>query len=208
MQDLDVSNRRFKLGGISIGFSQAGVPTGLAAGVNLRVRGAVAPPAAELLKASSVELWYPVSLRSGTRRQLGGTVTDFSQIGSFRVLGVPVDASTAQVSGGPSAAIGNGVELDVAGTVVNSVLVASKIRIKKTPGGTNAATFTAIGTVSAFKDDDPSDFKVKGQRVDASGPGVQFINGTVDKLDNGSKVSIVGERIVNDVLIATQVTFD
>lgn len=73
------------------------------------------------------------------RRQLGGVVTDFTGPGSFRVLGTPVDASSAQVSGGALAAIGNGVELDVAGTVANGVLVATKIKIKKTPGGASTA---------------------------------------------------------------------
>jgi hypothetical protein len=133
-------------------------------------------------------------------------VTDFSGSSSFRVLGTPVDASAAQVSGGPTAAIGNGVELDVAGTVANGVLVATKIKIRKTPGGASTASFTAMGTIGSFTS--AADFKVKGQRVDASGSGVQFVNGAAANLGNGTKVSITGERIVNDVLIAARVSFD
>lgn len=193
------------LGSLAIAFKPNDLPAGLAAGVNVRVR-ANALPAAGILEASSVELWYPVSLREGTRRQLGGVVTDFTGAGSFRVLGTPVDASSAQVSGGPLAAIGNGVELDVAGTVANGVLVATKIKIKKTPGGSSTASFTAMGTIGAFKSS--ADFKVKGQRIDASGAGVRFINGSAASLGNGTKVTIVGDRIVSDVLIATGVTFD
>jgi hypothetical protein len=203
VQNLDLANRRFLLGGLTIDFSQTTLPPAAVGGVNVRVR-ASAAPSAGLLQASAVELWYPVSLRDGTRRQLGGVVTDFSAITSFRILGTPVNASSAQVSGGPAAAIGNGVELDVAGTVSNGVLVATKIRIKKTPGGANTASFTAKGTVGAFKS--VAEFKVKGQAVDASG--AQFVNGTAAGLGNGTKVSIAGARIVNDVLIATQVTFD
>ena len=205
VQNLDSGNRRFVLGGLTVEFQPNAVPAALAAGVNVRVR-ANAQPTAGVLRAASVELWYPVSLRDGTRRQLGGVVTDFSTPRSFRVLGTPVDAASAQVSGGPLAAIANGVELDVAGTVAGGVLVATKIKIKKTPGGASAASFTAMGTIGSFKS--AAEFKVKGQQVDASGAGVQFVNGTVANLGNGTKVSISGERIVNDVLIATRVSFD
>jgi len=205
VQNLEVANRKFLLGGVTIDFSQTSSSTAFSAGVNVRVRAGTSPVSG-VLQASSVELWYPVSLRDGTRRQLGGVVTDFAGTSNFRILGTPVDASTAQVSGGPAAAIANGVELDVAGTVNNGLLVATKIKIKKTPGGANSASFTAKGTVGAFKS--LAEFKVKGQAVDASGPNVQFLNGTATGLGNGSKVTIVGARIVNDVLIATQVTFD
>jgi hypothetical protein len=205
VQSFDAGNRRFNLGSLTIEYKPNAIPAGLTAGVNVRVR-ADAQTMSGVLQAASVELWYPVSLRDGVRRQLGGVVTDFTGPGSFRVLGTPVDASFAQVSGGPLAAIGNGVELDVAGTVANGVLVATKIRIKKTPGGASTASFTAMGTIGAFKSS--ADFKVKGQRVDASGAGVRFTNGSAGNLGNGTKVTIIGDRIVDDVLIATQVTFD
>lgn len=205
VQNLDIVNRRFMLGNLTVEFKANTASGALGAGVNVRVR-ANAQPSSGTLQAESVELWYPVSLRDGTRRQLGGVVTDFSAIAGFRVLGTLVDASSAQVSGGPLAAIANGVELDVAGTVANGVLVANKIRIKKTPGGASTTSFAAMGTIGSFKS--AANFKVKGQQVDASGGGVQFVNGTAASLGNGVKVSINGERIVNDVLIATRVSFD
>ena len=205
VQNLDVSGRKFLLGSLAVDFSQIATPSALAAGVNVRVRASLAP-ASGVLQASSVELWYPVSLRDGARRQLGGVVTDFNGISGFRVLGTPVDASSAQVSGGPAAAIANGVELDVAGTVINGSLVATKVRIKKTPGGVSSASFSAMGTVGAFKS--LAEFKVKGQVVDASAPDVQYVNGVAGRVGNGVKVTIVGGRIVNDVLIASQVIFD
>ncbi len=81
-----------------------------------------------------------------------------------------------------------------------------KVKIKKTPGGASTASFTAKGIAAAFKS--LAEFKVKGQAVDASGAAVQFVNGTAADLRNGRSVTIVGDRIQNDVLIATQVTFD
>lgn len=205
VQNLDLSGRRFQLGHLIVDFSQTSLPSGLAAGMIVRVRAPV-QAASAALQASAVELWYPVSLREGTRRQLGGVVTDFEGISRFRVLRTPVDASSAQITGGPSSAVSAGVELEVAGTVRNGVLVATKVKIKKTVGGANTATFTAMGTVGAFKS--TAEFKVKGQSINASAAGVQFTNGLSANLGNGSKVTITGERIVNDVLIATRVTFD
>jgi hypothetical protein len=205
VQNLDLSNLRLQIGALTIDVRQAALPAQLATGTNIRVR-AVVQPASGVLQAASVELWYPVSLGDGTRRQLGGVVTDFGGIHSFRVLGTPVNASSAQVSGGALATIGNGVELDVAGTVSNGVLVATKVRIRKTPGGASAASFIAIGKIGAFNS--AADFKVKGQRIDASAPGVQFVGGSAANLGNGTEVSVTGEHIVNDALIATRVTFD
>jgi hypothetical protein len=49
---------------------------------------------------------------------------------------------------------------------------------------------------------------VKGQPVDASGPGVVFVNGTVANLGNGVQVNIEGSQVVNGVLIATRVAFE
>ena len=198
VQNLDAANRRFVLGALTVEFKSNAMPAGAGPGVNVRVRADVQPTAG-VLQAASVELWYPVSLRDGVRRQLGGIVTDFTSARSFRILGTPVDASSAQVSGGPLAAIANGVELNVAGTVANGVLIATKIKIKKTPGGTTTASFSAMGTIGAFKS--TADFKVKGQRIDASGTGVRFINGSAANLGNGTKATIIGDRIVNDVLI-------
>jgi len=48
---------------------------------------------------------------------------------------------------------------------------------------------------------------VKGQPVNAGGPGVLFINGQAANLGNGVRVDIRGSRVVNGVLIAESVTF-
>jgi len=46
---------------------------------------------------------------------------------------------------------------------------------------------------------------VRGQPVDASG--AVFENGTVSDLRNGRKVTVVGDRVIDGVLIAQHVTF-
>jgi hypothetical protein len=201
----NVAPGNFTLGGLTIDTRSATTEAGaLVTGVNVRVR-ADAPPLSGVLKAKSIELWYPLSLGNGARRQLGGVVTDYAGASFFRVLGVPVDASAAKVSGGLLSSLENGVEVAVAGTVSNGILLATKIKIKKAPGsGGTSDAFQVTGAVGAFKS--LSDFKVKGQGVNASQ--AQFINGTEADLRNGAKVTITADRIVNDVVMATRVVFD
>ena len=45
-------------------------------------------------------------------------------------------------------------------------------------------------------------------KINATQAGIQFINGTEANLRNGTKVTITGDRIDNDVLMATRVVFD
>jgi hypothetical protein len=63
-----------------------------------------------------------------------------------------------------------------------------------------------IGAVGAFAS--PASFKVRGQPVDASGPGVEFVNGVAASLRNGTKITVEGAQVVNGVLLATRVTFE
>jgi hypothetical protein len=88
----------------------------------------------------------------------------------------------------------------------NGILQASKLRIRHVPGAGGPASFTLIGIVGNFAS--AASFQVKGQPVDASGPDVVFVNGTVANLGNGVNVNIEGSRVVNGVLIATRVSFE
>ncbi|MGJ7490243.1 DUF5666 domain-containing protein [Variovorax sp. ZT4R33] len=208
LEQLDPVRRSFVLGGLTIDYRAipvAQLPGGVGDGALVRVRAAAAP-AAGVLSATSIERWYPVSLRDGVRRELGGVVTDFSALGSFRLLGLPVDASAARVTGGPMASLGNGVEVEVAGTVSGGVLRAATLRIKQIPGTGGPSSFTLIGPVGRFVS--VADFRVKGQPVDASGPTVTFVNGTAASLREGVSVTVTGGQVVRGVLLATRVQFD
>lgn len=209
VQNLDATRRTFSLGGLAIDYSAAvlgGSPDGrpLANGTIVRVRADAAAPGG--LVATLVQWWYPLPTANATTAQFAGIVTDFAGPGALRVLGFPVDASAAQITGGPVGAIGNGVKVDVGGVVSGGVLRAAKLRIRHVPGTGGPASFDLIGNVGAFKS--PSDFRVKGQPVDAGNPDVVFFNGTAGKLGNGVKVNIHGTRVVNGVLMASTVTFE
>src|SRR4030095_10115809 len=133
VQGLDTAARTFVLGSVVVDYATA-APMGLVDGQALangrivRVRGTLHPGRARA--ASVVQSWYPVPASNASQARLSAPVAAFAGLGSFEVLGTRVDASAAQVTGGPVAAIGNGVKLAVAGSfTAGGVLRATKGRI-------------------------------------------------------------------------------
>jgi hypothetical protein len=51
-------------------------------------------------------------------------------------------------------------------------------------------------------------FRVRGQPIDASGPGVQFFDRTAANLGGGTKVTISGNQVVDGVPVANHVEFN
>jgi hypothetical protein len=210
VQNLDVVTRTFTLGSLTVHYGAAAFAgevdaSTLANGTLVRVRaaGQVLPG---VIAATLVESWYTVPRANGTTVQLEGVITDYTALGAFRVLGTPVDASSAQITGGLPSAIGNGVKVEVGGTLSNGVLVATKLKLRHVPGMGGPASFTLIGAVGAFNS--ASDFRVRGQPVNAGRPGVVFVNGTAANLANGAAVTVSGTQVLNGVLVATRVSFD
>lgn len=209
VQNLDPLRRTFTLGSFVVDYGGAvlsgsldGRP--LADGTLVRVRANTALPGR--LPATLVQWWYPVPTANATPVHLAGVVTDYAGLGSLRVLGTAVDASSAQITGGPAGAVGNGVKVDVAGTMSNGILKATKLKIRHVPGTGGPASFILIGAIGNFSS--ASSFRVRGQPVNAGGPGVVFVNGNASNLGNGVPVTIEGEQVVDGVLIATRVSFN
>ncbi|WP_077000522.1 DUF5666 domain-containing protein [Variovorax sp. KK3] len=209
VQNLDTLRRSFAIGGTPVDYGAATLSGSLdgrplAEGTLVRVRASAV--VAGRLQATSVQWWYPVPTANGTPVQLAGIVTDFAGLGSLRVLNVPVNAASARINGGPSNAVGNGVKVEVAGVMSNGVLQATKLKLRHVPGTGGPSSFSLIGTVGNFSS--PDSFRVRGQPIDASGPGVVFVNGTAANLRSGAKVSVEGAQVIDGVLIATRVVFD
>ncbi|WP_432727004.1 DUF5666 domain-containing protein [Variovorax sp. W6] len=204
VQSLDLVGRHFTLGLLTVDFGPGLDTASLAEGAIVRVRGTVAPVAGRFT-ASTVKGWYAIPTADGIALQLAGVATDFASIGDFRVLGNKVDARNAQITGGPAGSIGNGVKVEVDGFLSGQVLVAKKLRIRYVPGTGGPASFTVIGPVAGYQS--ASDFMVRGQRVNAGGSATIFENGTAADLGNGKRVTVVGDRVVDGVLIAQRVTF-
>ncbi len=209
VQNLDRGGQQFTLGLLTIDFGGAAFGPGidaasLANGTIVRVRGTAAP-AAGRFTATQVQGWYAIPSADGIALQLAGVVTDFAALGDFRVLGNKIDARNAQITGGPSGSIGNGVKVEVDGFLSGQVLVVKKLRIRHVPGTGGPVSFTVIGPIANYMS--AADFIVRGQRVDASGSGTIFENGTAADLGNGKRVTVVGDRVVDGVLIAQSVSF-
>lgn len=210
VQDLNPLTRTFTLGSLTVNYSAAALAgeidaATLANGTIVRVR-AAGQALPGLIVATLVESWYTVPRANATTVQLTGVITDYATLGSFRVLGTAIDASSTLITGGPSDAIGNGVKVEVSGTMSNGVLVATKLKIRQIPGAGGPASFTLIGAVGAYNS--PSNFRVRGQPVNAGGSGVVFVNGTAADLRNGAGVTVSGSQVLSGVLIAQQVRFD
>ncbi|MNU82498.1 hypothetical protein D3C71_721780 [compost metagenome] len=209
IQNLNTTNQTFTLGQLTVsygGAAFAGIDaSSLANGVIVRARGTAAP-VGNAFTATQVQGWYAIPTSNGIALQLAGDITDFVSRGAFKVLGTPVDATNAQITGGPVGSLGNGVKVEVDGFMSGGVLVVKKLRIRHVPGTGGPASFTLIGAIGGYQS--PANFRVQGQPVDASGPGTTFENGTAANLANGQRVTVVGDRVVDGVLIAQRVTFN
>lgn len=203
VQNLNAASRVFSLGQLQVRYSAA---TALANGVIVRVRASLWD-GTSALSATTVESWYTTPQVSGTRVDLEGLITDYRGLEAFRVLGTQIDATGVQITGGGQGTnIGNGVKVEVAGLLVDSVVRATKIKIRHIPGTGGTSSFTLIGTVGAFAG--PASFRVRGQPINASRPGIVFVNGSASGLNNGAKVTVAGSQVLNGVLLADTVTFD
>ncbi|NVM87940.1 hypothetical protein FHT32_001579 [Variovorax sp. SG517] len=208
VQNLDTLHKTFTLGQLTIDYATAAFQgmnaSSLSNGAIVRVRGTAAP-AAGVLIATTIQGWYAIPVSDGIAVQLAGVITDFVSRGSFKVLGTPVDATNGQITGGPANSLGNGVKVEVDGFMSGGVLVVKKLRIRNVPGTGGPASFTLIGAIGAYHS--AADFRVRGQPVDASSGTVDFVNGSASDLANGRRVTVVGDRVVDGVLIAQRVTF-
>lgn len=135
--------------------------------------------------------------------ELEGVIANFASASSLTVNGQTVDASGAVFEDGTIASLANGVKVEVHGTIVNGVLVATRVEVKDGDDDDDDAVAGGaelLGTVSGFVS--AANFTVNGQRVDASS--ALFKDGSAASLANGVLVEVKG-AIVAGVLVATQV---
>lgn len=204
--NLSTSSATFQVGSSTVNFGSATLAgmasSELANGSVVRVRGQLS---GGVFAATKIQRWQaPVA--EGTPLSFAGVISGYTSLSStFTVSDIAVNASAAAVTGGNRNSLGNGVKVDAEGTFVNGVLRATKLKIRHIPGAANLPSFSAAGRITQFVS--PSSFKVKGQAIDATQAGVVFVNGSAANLANSVPVSVIGNQVVNGVLIATQVTF-
>ncbi len=194
---------QFKLGTLTITYSAAVVrdlAVPLVSGTLVRVK-INAQAAAPGSVATQVRPFVAGPQAGATEAELNGFVTDLAA-GSFRLTGLQVNFSAATVfERGTAADLANGRLIEVEGSVANGVITARTIKFEDVSG----KEFQFEGAVTDFAGS--ADFKVQGQRTDASGANVRFDGGTAADLANGKTVEVRGSVIANGKLIATRVKF-
>lgn len=211
VRNLDASSRTFTLLGWQVSYAGAtltgGLPaTALANGLPVNVR-AAGPSFGGVVRAAQIRATHALAPQSGSPVAVMGLVSGYTQPqASFMVGNTPVLLGAAPLTGGPASSLGNGVKLEVAGTLSGGVLQASRAKFRQVPGAGGPAQFEVIGTVAQFRS--LSDFRVNGQAVDASGPNVEFRNGSAAQLRNGARVTVRGSQVVGGVLQLSLVQFD
>lgn len=198
-----VAGTRVQIGSLVVetaGAAIANLATGLAAGAHVEVRGVL--EAGGVLRAATVSGRAEISPVEGALTEIEGYVADFAGLASFKVLGLPVNASAARVEG-QAGALAAGALVEVEGQVVQGVLVATVVEVKAGVSQPAAPQpITLKGTISDFVS--ASSLRVLDQTVDASA--AAFTGGTAANLANGRAVEVTG-LVRGNVLLASAVAF-
>jgi hypothetical protein len=119
--------------------------------------------------------------------EIEGAISGFVSAARFRVAGQVVDASSARYQNGTAADLADGRLVTVRGLVANDIVAASSVEFHAGTPPT-ATTVELEGPITEFVS--VADFKVEGQRVDASA--ARFSGGTAASLANGRRVHVKG----------------
>ncbi|MCX9155370.1 DUF5666 domain-containing protein [Niveibacterium sp. 24ML] len=175
---LDTAAATFRLAGVPVDAKNASFEKGTAAdlanGRAVRVEGSWK---AGVLLASKVR--YLID-KGDAGVELTGAITDFVSTASFTVRGVPVDASSAEFSGGKAENLANGVIVKIEGAYENGVVKATEVKFSTTPDG-GVRTFP--GKITAY-DAATGDFRLNGFEV-----AMRITDSTVFTNANGSAAS-------------------
>lgn len=209
VQGLNRAAKSFQLNGMAVSYGQAHFASGWSAaalsdGVPVYVQGVPATGNGAFV-ASEIRRGHGLPDSTNSPVVLLGIVENFNSPQLFTLQGVRVNAATAQITGGPASSIGNGVKLDVVGRMVQGELMAERLRIRHVPGTGGPVVYEATGPVAQYQS--LSNFRVNGQLADASGSNVSFVNGTSLGMRNGVRVRVSGSKVLEGVLVVTQVEF-
>ncbi|MFC7419479.1 DUF5666 domain-containing protein [Iodobacter arcticus] len=176
---------------LNTGSDKAASKADFANGKKVTIRGEVV---ADILQVREVKF----TATKAEPVRLSGVVSGVSS-SQFKLNGVLILwSSTTPIEGGTSASLVNGVKVEVSVLKNADLLQAQKIEIKG-----RASTLEVKGALSDFVS--ISDFKVAGQKTDASK--AEFKDGKSSDLANGRVLEVKG-ALSNGVLIATRVSFE
>jgi Domain of unknown function (DUF5666) len=201
---LDSNAGSFSLAGLNVNFNAATRvrPQGtvLANGQTVAVWTDTAP-AGNTLGAKSITLRVHGAVADDKLR-VGGHIRalDFATK-TFKLDGFDVDAASASFANGTVSDLANGRKIRVQGKFVAGKLLASELRFIRDQGD---ATVQLSGAISDFVS--AASFKLRGVPVDASAPGVVFVDGGAANLADGVAIQLVGQ-VENNVVKPSRIEF-
>ena len=209
VSNIDKTAHTFKIGTgtetVSYDAIAANVPAALDNGLLVRVRLQTTEVAGQWI-ATAVFSALP-KLDDRDEAEIEGTITasTFATDKKFSVNGIAVDASSATFPNG-STGIVLGARVEVEGSAVNGVVVATRVTIE-TEHDREAQGFELHGAISAL-DTTAKTFVLRGVTVSFAGT-VDFRNGAVTDLANGKNVEVKGLRSADGTtLTATRISFE
>ncbi len=187
--NLDTTAKTFTINGqlVSyVGLPAGLVPPGLTNGQIVRVR----------LQTTQVNgAWVATALRGGLRlpdanrdAEVEGAITVFTSATDFEISGLKVNAANATFPDGNADVI-LGARVEVHGTVVNGILVATRVEVEEhhTPDQRPLELRGNMGNLNTTN----KTFALRGVTVWYGGT-VSYVNGTVATLANNARVEIKG----------------
>lgn len=192
----DPALKTLKIGTALIDLSGVAIPADLAVGSVVRVR---------LQTSQTNGMWVATQLKTihfrpddNDHTEIEGTISEFTSAASFRVDGLQVDASKARFEDG-SAGLDAGVRVEVEGTLVNGVLIATKLEIKSETSDDHDG-FEVDGLITAI-DSEAGTFVVRGVTIAVS-QATSFVGGTLADLRLDALVEVHGSLAADGVTLS------
>lgn len=209
VRELNAGARTFRIDGVAVNAASAtfqnGTANDLANGRWLRVRGTFSNG---VLVANEVRF---VRSQGDARVEITGAITDFVSASSFKIRGVPIDASGASFRDGTAANLGNGVLVSVKGDVPSNDAVVRAAEVEFVQTGDDRSVWL-WGTVTSY--DNSANFRLAGLLTSvnmqlATNATFRNSNGsaaTRAEFGNGDAVTLRG-RFVGGVYVVDEVVF-
>ena len=197
-QTFRIGTATFSYGGLSSADLQA-----LSNGALVKVRLAPVPPGATVVGQATRLRKNESVVADSKKAEVEGVVTAVVSPGQFSVGAVRVDASNASFPGG-SSALGLGARVEVKGTLLAGILVASQIKLESPDAEDEIELEGRVSELNATA----RTFLLRGVTVSYAGA-VKFDKGSSADLRNGVKVEVKGRLGPDRVMVvATRIEFD
>ena len=205
---LNAGSKTFKIGSENITYANIDpdkLRANLANGITVKVRLATTPAATDTWSATRIKSANNFVNRN--KMELEGLITAFTNVGSFSVNGIPVDASRATMPAS-NGALAVGVRVEVKGSMVDGKLIATKVKVEGRENDNDEDRGIELhGTISNVSTASKT-FSLRGLTVSYAGA-VDFQRGTAASLVNGAQVEVKGEAATGGTTVqARKIKFE